>query len=248
VGILQENALIYSIGKMIAAGYAANGAKVYITSRKNKDCEATAKELNCNFIATDISSSEGIGFLVKELTKLEGRLDILVNNAGCNWNEPIEVHSDKAFEKVLQLNLKSVYSLTRECLPLLRAAEGVKRVINIGSINGLFPPAFDTFGYSASKAGLHMLTKHMAATLAPDVTVNCIAPGSFESKMMAETLSRMGEYIKANVPMRRIGEPSDMASVCLWLSGPGGTYVNGSIIVVDGGVLVNDGGRTFSRL
>lgn len=234
---------------MIAKGLAVNGAKVYICSRKRDDCAKTAKEIGCSFMAADLSTTEGIKSVVEELKQKEGKLDILVNNAGANWNEPIETHPDKAFEKIIQLNLKSVFSLTRECLPLLRKAEGVKRIINIGSINGIAPPAsFDTFGYSTSKAALHMLTRHLASSLAPEITVNAIAPGFFESKMTAATLKNIGTHLKASIPMERIGDIKDMASVCLWLCGPGGTYVTGSIIVVDGGTLVQDVGKTMSKM
>ncbi len=232
------------IGYMIARGYVENGAKVYISARKAEACDAAAKELSaygqCVSIPADVSSDAGLDKLVAELSKREPQLHILVNNAGANWAEPIDAYAESGWDKVLDTNLKSVFFLTRKLLPLLRAAgthADPARVINIGSIDGLHVDGFETYAYSSSKAAVHHLTRVLARRLAPEhITVNAVAPGPFESKMMAETLRTFGELIKSNCPRGRIGEPEDMAGVTLYLASRAGAYLTGVVIPVDGGL------------
>jgi NAD(P)-dependent dehydrogenase (short-subunit alcohol dehydrogenase family) len=165
-----------------------------------------------------------------------------VNNAGANWGAPLEEYPDAAWDKVLALNVKAVFQLTRACLPQLEAAASAAdpaRVINTGSIDGLHVPLLETYAYSASKAAVHHLTRVLAMKLAPKhITVNAIAPGPFESKMMAETLQRFGDAIKAGCPLGRIGEPEDMAGVAIYLASRAGSYLTGTVIPVDGGITV----------
>ena len=149
------------------------------------------------------------------------------------------VFDEAAFERVLALNVKGVFHLTKFLVPLLRKAGTVEepsRVINIGSIDGIQVPALETYSYSASKAAVHQLTRHLAKRLAPAITVNAIAPGPFESKMMAATLEAFGEQIAANAPLRRIGRPDDMAGTAIYLSSRAGAYLTGAVIPVDGGI------------
>ena len=156
------------------------------------------------------------------------------------WGAPIEEFPATAWDKVVDLNLKSPFFLTRALLPLLEAAgshEDPARVINIGSIDGLRVPLLPTYPYSASKAGLHHLTRVLARELGPrHVTVNAVAPGPFESKMMAATLKASGDAIAEAAPLRRIGRPDDMAGVAVYLSSRAGAYVTGAVIPVDGGI------------
>ena len=155
------------------------------------------------------------------------------------WGAPIAEYAETAFERVLALNVKGVFHLTRELLPLLEAAgtpEEPARVINIGSIDGIHVPMMETYAYSASKAAVHQLTRHLAKRLAPSITVNAIAPGPFESKMMAATLDAFGEQIAASAPLKRIGRPDDMAGTAVFLSSRAGSYLTGAIIPVDGGI------------
>jgi NAD(P)-dependent dehydrogenase (short-subunit alcohol dehydrogenase family) len=231
------------IGLMIARGYAAAGAKVYVASRKREACEAAAAELSklgtCIPIAADLGSPEGCVALAGEIAAAEPRLHVLVNNAGANWGAPIEEYPDAAFDKVLALNVVAAFRLSVALLPQLRAAAGPgdpARVINIGSIDGLTVPLLETYAYSTSKAALHHLTRHMARRLAPEITVNAVAPGPFESKMMAATLERFGDAIRASNPLRRIGEPEDMAGVAIYLASRAGAYLTGTVIPVDGGI------------
>jgi NAD(P)-dependent dehydrogenase (short-subunit alcohol dehydrogenase family) len=165
---------------------------------------------------------------------------VLVNNAGANWGAPLAEYPDASFEKVLALNVKGVFNLTRALVPLLEkgAADGdPARVINIGSIDGIQVPALETYAYSASKAAVHHLTRVLAKRLAPSrVTVNAVAPGPFESKMMAATLDNFRDAIVQGCPLGRIGEPEDMAGVAIYLASRAGAYLTGAVIPVDGGI------------
>jgi len=232
------------IGLMIARGYVENGAKVYIASRKKSVCDEVAAELSkvgtCLSLPGDIGTEEGVKALADALKAREEKLDILVNNAGTNWGMPLADTTDDAFQKVLATNVKAVFNLTRELLPLLKKA-GTKddpaRVINIGSIDGLHVPTLETYAYSTSKAAVHHLTRSLAKHLASDhITVNAVAPGPFESKMMAETLANFGDMIVASVPRGRIGTPEDMAGIAIYLASRAGAYVTGAVIPVDGGM------------
>ena len=167
-------------------------------------------------------------------------MNVLVNNAGATWGAPLADYPAAAWDKVVDLNLKAPFFLTRAFLPLLEAAgtdEDPARIINIGSIDGLRVPPFPTYAYSASKAGLHHLTRVLARELGPRrITVNAVAPGPFESKMMAATLTTLGEAIADAAPLRRIGLPDDMAGVAIYLASRAGAYVTGAVIPVDGGI------------
>ncbi|EPS95558.1 NAD-binding protein [Fomitopsis schrenkii] len=244
------------IGKMIAAGFVANGAKVYISSRSAKDCDVTAKELNaagpgaCISLPADLQSLEQVEKLVRELSEREDALHVLVNNAGATWGEDIDAFPDAAFTKVLTLNAQRVFTLTQKCLPLLRAAaeRGGKaadvykdpaRIINIGSVDGLRPPPQETYAYSASKAALHHLSRHLAGRLGFEgITCNTLACGPFESKMMAHTLRTQGDIIRTTNPLQRIGTPEDVTGAAIFLASRAGSYVNGATITVDGGQIV----------
>lgn len=231
------------IGLMIASGFIDAGARVYISSRKAEVCATVAAELSergeCIALPADLSSEDECRRLAEELADREDRLDILVNNAGATWGAPLADFDEAAWERVLSLNLKAVFHLTKFLLPLLQTAgtnEEPARVINIGSIDGMSVPLLETYAYSASKAGVHMLTRHLARELAPTVTVNAIAPGPFESKMMAATLENFGDEIIASAPLKRIGRPDDVAGTAIYLASRAGAYLTGAVIPVDGGI------------
>jgi NAD(P)-dependent dehydrogenase (short-subunit alcohol dehydrogenase family) len=231
------------IGRMIAEGFVDAGATVYISSRKADACAEVAAELSqkgtCVGVPADLSTEAGCRRLADEIAAREDSLDILVNNAGATWGAPLEEFDEAAFERVLALNVKGVFHLTKFLVPLLKKAgtvEAPARVINIGSIDGIAVPALETYSYSASKAAVHQLTRHLAKRLAPLITVNAIAPGPFESKMMAATLEAFGEQIAANAPLKRIGRPDDMAGAAIYLSSRAGAYLTGAVIPVDGGI------------
>jgi NAD(P)-dependent dehydrogenase (short-subunit alcohol dehydrogenase family) len=231
------------IGEMIARGFVDAGAKVYISSRKAEVCDALASELSehgeCISLPADLSTEEECRRLAEEMANREDHLDVLVNNAGATWGAPMAEFDETAFERVLALNVKGVFHLTKFLRPLLEAsasAEVPSRVINIGSIDGIHVPTLETYAYSASKAAVHQLTRHMAKAMAPNVTVNAIAPGPFESKMMKATLDAFGDSIAAAAPMKRIGRPSDMAGTAIFLASPAASYITGVILPVDGGI------------
>ncbi len=233
------------IGLMIARGLLQAGAgKVYISSRKADGCEQAERDLapfgQVQAIQADLSSESECLRLAREVGEQESALHVLVNNAGATWGAPFEEFPGSAWDKVLDLTLKSPFFLTRAFLPLLEAAgtqDDPARVINVGSIDGLRVPTLPTYSYSASKAGLHHLTRVLAKELGPrHITVNAIAPGPFESKMMAATLRSFGDAIAASAPLRRIGRPDDMAGAAVFLSSRAGSYVTGAVLPVDGGI------------
>ena len=232
------------IGLMMARGLVEGGAKVYLASRNAEACESAAKELSqygtCTGIPASLGDEAGCQALAEEISGREQELHVLVNNAGANWGAPLLEYPDGAWDKVLALNVKAVFHLTRHLLPQLEAAASADdpaRVINVGSIDGIQVPAMETYAYSASKAAVHHLTKTLARRLAPShVTVNAVAPGPFESKMMAATLEQFHDAIVASCPLGRIGTPEDMAGIAVYLSSRAGAYLTGALIPVDGGI------------
>ncbi|RBY93844.1 3-oxoacyl-ACP reductase [Blastococcus sp. TBT05-19] len=232
------------IGLMMARGLLQAGAKVYISSRKAEAGDAAVAELQefgtVVSVPADLSTEAECLRLAEEVGKSEQRIDILVNNAGANWGEAFETFPASAWDKVLDLNLKSPFFLTRAFLPLLEAAGAPgepARVVNVGSIDGLHVPGLPTYSYSSSKAALHHLTRVLAQELGRrHITVNAVAPGPFESKMMAATLEAFGDAIAEKAPLGRIGRPDDMAGVVVYLSSRAGSYVTGAVIPVDGGI------------
>jgi NAD(P)-dependent dehydrogenase (short-subunit alcohol dehydrogenase family) len=236
------------IGLMIARGFVEAGAKTYVSSRKADVCASVAAELSksgtCIALPADLSTEAECRRLADELAKREPALHVLVNNAGANWGAPLAEYPDGAWDKVLALNVKGPFHLTRLCVPLLEKASrpgDPARVINIGSIDGLQAPVLETYAYSASKAALHHMTRVLAHKLAPAITVNAVAPGPFESKMMAETLARFHDVIVGSCPMGRIGAPEDMAGIAIYLASKAGAYVTGAVIPVDGGISTRHG-------
>jgi NAD(P)-dependent dehydrogenase (short-subunit alcohol dehydrogenase family) len=233
------------IGLMIARGYVDAGAKVYISSRKADVCAAVAAELSasgeCVALPADLSQMAEVERVANELNKREDKLDILVNNAGATWGAKVDVFPENGWDKVMDLNVKSIFFLTQKLLPLLdrsATANDPARVINIGSIDGLHLSLFDNFSYSASKAALHHLTKMTATHLASrNILVNAIAPGPFVTPMMDPMIETMGDEIRAAIPLDRLGEPEDIAGLAIFLAARASAYMTGTVIPVDGGVM-----------
>ena len=231
------------IGLMIAQGLVEAGAKTYISSRKTdvieKEAAALSKSGTCIAVQADLSTEAGCLALAEEIGKREDQLHILVNNAGNNWGAPFEQYPDAAFDRCFALNVKGVFHLARALVPLLSKAasdDDPARVINIGSIDGIQAPFLETYAYSATKAAVLHMTRVLARKLAPRrITVNAIAPGPFESRMMHETLETFGDQIKSTIPLGRIGRPEDMAGATIYLASRAGAYLTGMTIRVDGG-------------
>ncbi|MCC7268409.1 MAG: SDR family oxidoreductase [Caulobacteraceae bacterium] len=232
------------IGKMIAAGFIAQGAKVYISSRKPGACDEAAAELSkdggvCISLPQDVSTVEGVQSLAGRLTDLEPKLDILVNNAGAAWGAEFEEFPESGWDKVMNLNLKSPFFLTQALHGALKAAGSAERpakVINIASIDGIRLNPMETYSYHASKSGLIYLTKRLAARLIRDhINVTAIAPGAFASEMNRAARD-MGDEVARRIPSRRIGRDEDMAAAAIYLASRAGDYVVGETIAVDGGV------------
>jgi NAD(P)-dependent dehydrogenase (short-subunit alcohol dehydrogenase family) len=233
------------IGLMIAEGFVRAGARVVITARKAEACNEAAHRLSehgeCVSIPADLSVDGGRSAFAREVTeRFDGTLHVLVNNAGATWGAPLDDFPEQGWDKVLDVNLKGLFELTRLLLPALRggARDGdPARVVNIGSIDGLRVPALENYSYSAAKAGVHMLTRHLAKRLAGEqITVNAIAPGPFPSKMTAFMLDEHSDEVAATVPLGRIGEPEDMAGAALFLASRAGAYLTGTVLPVDGGI------------
>jgi NAD(P)-dependent dehydrogenase (short-subunit alcohol dehydrogenase family) len=231
------------IGLMIARGFVQAGVRTYISSRRADACRDVAVELSqwgeCVPVPGDCATEQGCRDLAAAVTTRDAAVHVLVNNAGATWGAPLDEHDAASWNRVLNLNVQGVFHMTKFMLPALRAAASAGdpgRVINIGSIEGTQLPVLETYSYSASKAAVHQLTRHLAKNLGPDVTVNSIAPGPFESKMMAATLSAFGDQIAASAPLKRIGTPEDMAGTAIFLAARAGAYLTGAIIPVDGGL------------
>jgi 2-deoxy-D-gluconate 3-dehydrogenase len=244
------------IGEMIAAGYLANGATVYISTRKAEACDATAARLaadyggTCVSLPADLSGLEGIESLGAAVAEREDHLDLLVNNAGVSWGASIDEFPEKGWDKVFDTNVKGVFFLTQRLLPMLEAKatnDEPSRVINIGSIDGIRTPVFDTVSYGPSKAAVHSLTRQLAAKLVKrNILVNAIAPGPFPTWMLSTGVGTGGDVegtdwdaVGRMMPRGRVGSPEDIAGLALYLSSRAGAFTVGEVITCDGGAVVS---------
>lgn len=231
------------IGLMIATGFVEAGASVIIASRKTDVVQDVARQLaergDCTGLSADLASLDGVAALADAVIALTGgRLDVLVNNAGAVWGEPLETFSESGWDKILNINLKSLFFLTQHLLgPLRTAADPAKpsRIINIASIDGIRVPEVETYSYSASKAAVIQLTRHLAKRLVSDhINVNAIAPGLFPSKMTDFMIAN--EDVLAGIPQGNAGTPEDMAGTAIYLASRASRYVTGQVLAVDGGI------------
>ena len=243
------------IGEMIAAGFVANGARVYISSRKADVCDATAERLaaehggTCVSIPANLAELDGIDGFVAQLREREPALDVLVNNAGVSWGAPLDDFPEIGWDKVMDTNVKGVFFLTQRLLPQLEAAatpEDPSRVINIGSVDGIKTPRFENYSYGPSKAAVHALTRQLAAALVRrNVLVNAIAPGPFPTWMLSTGVGTGGDVegtdwdaLGRNMGRGRIGTPEDIAGLAIFLASRAGAFTVGDTITCDGGAVV----------
>lgn len=232
------------IGAMITRGFLAAGARVIISARKADQLAAAEAEFApmgwCRGFAADLSTTQGCKALTRFAQEQFGSLNILVNNAGATWGAPFDSFTEDAWDKVMDTNVKSIFFLTQGLRPMLAkagTADDPARIINIGSIDGLHVAPVEHYSYSASKAAVHHMTRVLAKRLGREaITVNAIAPGPFESKMMAATLAAAGDAIAGLSPLGRIGRPDDMAGAAIYLASRAGAYVTGTVLPVDGGI------------
>ena len=227
------------IGKMIAEGFIAQGAKVYISSRKAAACHATAAELgpNCIALPQDVSTVAGCTALAEAFGAREDRLDILVNNAGASWGAPFATFPEQGWDKVMDLNLKSPFFLIQAFHALLKAGAKVvpAKVFNIASVDGQKLNTWETYSYHASKAALIYLTKRLAAELVSDsIYATSIAPGAFATDLNLAARDH-ADLVAQNIPARRVGVAEDMAGAAIYLASRAGDYVVGETLTVDGG-------------
>ena len=239
------------IGEMIAAAFLANGVKVYISARKADPCDQKAMELSemygseCISIPADVGSMDGIVKLTEEIKAREDRLDFLINNAGAAWGESIDDFSESGWDKVMDLNVKGMFFTTQKLLPLLRKSgtqELPAKVINIGSIDGINTPAFENYVYSASKAAVHKLTRHLASKLVKEnILVNAIAPGPFPSRMLGSAVAHDFTPLEERSPVKRIGTKEDIGGLAIYLCSRAGNFTIGETITCDGGLTACSG-------
>lgn len=235
------------IGAMMARGLLENGAKVYISARKAERLEAMAQELSqygeCIAVQADMSKVEGIEALVAEISRHEDHIDILINNAGANWAAPLESFPEKGWDKVMDINIKSIFFATQKFIPLLKAGgtpDSPARVVNIASINGIRNSGMPTYAYSASKSAVIHLTEHLATDLArSNINVNAIAPGLFPSDMTKQIVENDGMTKAAlnQIPRGRMGKPEDIAGTAIYLCSPASAWMIGQTVVLDGGMI-----------
>jgi len=242
------------IGEMIAAGFLANGAKVYISSRKEEVCDATAERLSTRFggecisLPANLAELSGIEAIAAELSSREQQLDVLINNAGVSWGAPLEEFPEMGWDKVMDTNVKGVFFLTQKLLGLLKAsanADDPARIVNVGSIDGIKTSRFDNFSYGPSKAAVHMLTRQLAAHLVKDnIIVNAIAPGPFPTWMLSTGVGGGGDTentdwdaVGRTNPRGRVGTPEDIAGLAIFLSSRAGAFTVGEVITCDGGAV-----------
>ncbi|ATE76074.1 MULTISPECIES: SDR family oxidoreductase [Pseudomonas] len=233
------------IGKMIAKAYVEAGAIVYVCARDAEACQQTADELSafgiCHAVAANLAHEEGVQQLAAQLSEQIGQLDILVNNAGTTWGAPLESYPVKGWEKVMQLNVTSVFNCIQQFLPLLRkagSAANPARIINIGSVAGISSFGEQAYAYGPSKAALHQLSRILARELVSQhINVNVIAPGRFPSKMTQHIGNDEQAFAEdtALIPMKRWGREEEMAALAISLASTAGAYMTGNVIPLDGG-------------
>lgn len=231
------------IGRAIALAMAENGADVAVVYAGNEQaaqetCELAEKfSVRCKAYRCDVADFEATKELVKQIVDDFGRIDILVNNAGITRDGLVATMKESDFDAVIDTNLKGAFHMIRHCChQFIRARSG--RIINISSVAGLTGNAGQA-NYSSAKAGMIGLTKTVAKELAGrGITCNAIAPGFIDTDMTRGMNEKAREAVVAAIPMKRAGQPEDIAAAAVFLAGEGASYITGEVIRVDGGLCI----------
>jgi NAD(P)-dependent dehydrogenase (short-subunit alcohol dehydrogenase family) len=233
------------LGFFMACALVQEGAHVVIVGRKQEPLREAVARLGevgaCSGVAADIGREDGVATVVDKLTSDGEPIHALVNNAGTTWAARLAEYPAQAFDRALGVNLKGPFLLVQGLLPLLRGAgtqTDPARIINVGSTDGRLPPRYETYAYSSTKAGLHMLTRHLAYHLRDqNVCVNTIAPGLFRTSMTEYRFATPEDAaeVEAEIPLGRSGRPADIAGAIVYLCSPASAYITGAVLAVDGG-------------
>jgi len=234
------------LGLQIAEALGDYGANIVLVSRKQADLDETVAHLQARGIAStaiaaDLSNADVVQSVAQEAVKRLGHIDILVNNAGATWGAPAEDHPLDAWDKVMNLNVRSIFLLSQAVGKLSMIPRKYGRIVNVASIAGLkgnAPGSQQTLAYNTSKGAVVNMTRALAAEWGKyDITVNAIAPGMFPSKMTKGTLAAQGvDKIASRIPLHRIGDDEDLKGVALLFASNAGKHITGQILAVDGGL------------
>jgi len=238
------------LGLQIAEALGEAGAKVMLSSRKAADLEEaaahlSAKGIDARWIAADASNPDDARRIVTETLERLGQVDVLVNNAGAAWGAPAEDHPLEAWDKVMNLNIRSLFVISQAAAKLSMIPRQQGRIINVASIAGLGgnPPGMETLAYNTSKGAVVNFTKALAAEWGEHgINVNALAPGFFPSRMTQGTLERMGDDLVKHAPLRRLGDDDDLKGAALLFASAAGKHITGQVLAVDGGVSSVTGG------
>lgn len=232
------------LGLQIAEAMGEAGARVLLTSRKGADLEEAAQQLlakgiDTQWVAADMGEPEQIQRLTEAAMHKLGQIDILVNNAGATWGAPTEDYPLDAWDKVMNLNVRSIFLASQAVARASMIPRNSGRIINMASIAGLRGSSrMKTIAYNTSKAAVMNFTRTLAGEWGPyGITVNALAPGMFPSKMTRGTLESVGEdALAARAPLRRIGDDDDLKGAALLFASAAGKFITGQILAIDGGV------------
>ena len=239
------------LGLQIAESLGEAGAKILLTSRKASDLEEAAatlqaKGIDTRWVAADASQPDEVRRVADEAMQRLGRVDILVNNAGATWGAPAEDHPLEAWDKVMNLNIRSIFLMSQAVGKASMIPRKQGRIINIASIAGLSGSSAEIkyIAYGTSKGAVVNFTRTLAGEWGPyGINVNALAPGMFPSKMTKGTIERVGaDKLAGNAPLGRIGDDDDLKGAALLFASAAGKHITGQILAVDGGVSAIHGG------
>lgn len=234
------------LGLQIAHALGEQGATVVVSSRKADELASACAELaaagiRASYFVANAADDAALAHLVKEVLAIHGKIDILVNNAGATWGAPAQDHPLDAWDKVMNLNVRSMFVLSQLVGKHSMIPNGYGRIINIASIAGLGgnpPGSMQTIAYNTSKGAAVNFTRTLAGEWGPyGITVNAIAPGFFPSKMTKGVLAALGEEaLAAHAPLQRLGDDEDLKGVAVLFASDAGKHITGQVLAVDGGV------------